>query len=59
VAPPHTHAPRGETAEDEPAARPLGWKELFRDLSSIAVLFALATIGIMLYLLLAVSFVTG
>jgi hypothetical protein len=44
-------------AEDLPA--PLSRGALVRDLSSLAALFALVALGIMLYLLVAVTFVTG
>jgi hypothetical protein len=48
-----TEPPPGELPEA------LGRGELVRDLSRLAALFALFTIGIMLYLLVAVTFVTG
>jgi hypothetical protein len=38
---------------------PLSRGALVRDLSSLAALFALVALGIMLYLIVAVTFVTG
>jgi hypothetical protein len=43
----------------EAAHPPLSGRELVRDLSSLAVLFALIAVVLMLYLLLAVTLVTG
>jgi hypothetical protein len=51
--------PAADRDAPAPTPAPPGRAELVRDLSRLAVLFLLVALGIMLYLLVAVTFVTG
>lgn len=54
-----TPEPSGAEPEADEPPRPLGRHELVTGLSALAALFTIFTFGIMLYLLVAVRFVTG
>jgi hypothetical protein len=48
-----------ERPERPAGERPLSRRELFRDLSVAAVLFVLLALGVLLYLFVSMTFVTG